>query len=197
MVAPELLTHIRSPAVIPVVPSVRYAEALMPLFGAVERESNIHAPGQVAAGMSLLLALFVQIARIGAGMESAGRVSRSRKAAQIERFRALVDTSFREHLPVEHYAAVLGVTSGQLNRLCREVLGMTTLEAIHARVLHEAQRDLVYSSLSVKQIAGLLGFADEAYFGRFFKKQTGRTASEFRERARRQLEPGSSNPVPA
>jgi len=47
----------------------------------------------------------------------------------------------------------------------------------------------VYSTLAVKQIAGLLGFADEAYFGRFFRKQTGTTPSEFRQAARQRLAP--------
>ena len=129
--------------------------------------------GQVAAGMSLLVALLVQIARIGATQQAASLVARSRKSVQIERFRALVDTHFRDHLPVERYADELGVTSGQLTRLCRDVLGMSSLDVIHARVAHEAQRDLVYSSLSVKQIAASLGFADEAYFTRFFRKQSG------------------------
>jgi AraC family transcriptional activator of pobA len=184
---PELLRHIRSPAVMPMAATDRHVDALMPLFEAIERESRVHAPGQVAAGMSLLVALIVQIARIGAAQQKAPLVTRSRKSIQIERFRALIDSHFRDHLPVERYADELGVTSGQLTRLCREVLGMSSLDAIHARVVHEAQRDLVYSSLSVKQIAASLGFGDEAYFARFFKKQAGRTPTEFREIARRQL----------
>ena len=64
---------------------------------------------------------------------------------------------------------------------------MSTLDAINARVVHEAQRELVYSSLSVKQIAAELGFDDEAYFGRFFRKQTGFRPTDFRAQAREQL----------
>jgi AraC family transcriptional activator of pobA len=85
---------------------------------------------------------------------------------------------------VESYAQELGVSLGQLTRLCREVLGMSTIEAINARVVHEARRELVYSSLSIKQVAAELGFDDEAYFGRFFKKQTGMRPTEFRAAAR-------------
>jgi AraC family transcriptional activator of pobA len=64
---------------------------------------------------------------------------------------------------------------------------MSPLDAINARVLHEAQRELVYSSLSIKQIAAAIGFDDEAYFGRFFKKHTGQRPTEFREAARAHL----------
>ena len=93
--APELLAHIRTPAVLPVDPASRHAQALLPLFEAIEREAQVHAAGQVAAGMSLLVALFVQIARIGEMSLDEDRSARSRKAVQIERFRALLDQRFR------------------------------------------------------------------------------------------------------
>jgi len=185
--SPELLHYIRTPTVLKVDPASRHAEALMPLFDAIEREAGAHAHGRAAAGMSLLVALFVQIARISQSAESSAELPRTRKAAQIERFRALLDTHCRERLPVEHYAAALGVTAGQLTRVCREVLGMSTLDAINARAVHEAQRELVYSTLAIKQVAAELGFDDEAYFGRFFKKQTGLRPTEFRDMAREKL----------
>ncbi|WP_051378264.1 helix-turn-helix domain-containing protein [Derxia gummosa] len=184
--APELLDTLRRPAVIAVHEPSRHADALMPLFDAIARETQVHARGQVAAGMALMTALFVQIARLGALAPDGGGV-RTRKAAQIEQFRALVDARFRERRGVDSYATELGVTAGQLTRLCRELLGMSSLDVINGRVVHEAQRELIYSSLSVKQIAALLGFDDEAYFGRFFRKQTGMRPTEFRLHARRRL----------
>lgn len=186
-VAPELLVHVRTPAVTPVDPHSHAGVALMPLFDALARESQTPASGQLAAGMSLLTALFVQVARLRELMRIDRGDPRSRKAIQLRRFRALVDGGFRRRLPVEHYAQELGMTAGHLGRLCREILGVAPNDVINARVLREAQRELVYSSLSIKQIAATLGFADEAYFGRFFRKQTGLRPTEFREAARGQL----------
>lgn len=185
--APELLAVVRRPAVLPVDPRGRHADALLPLFDAIARESQTHAAGQVAAGMALLIALFVQIARIAEAAPPADEATRSRKAAQIERFRALLDARFRQREPLEAYAGALGISVGQLTRLCRETLGVSAQGAVNARVVHEAQRELVYSSLSIKQVAATLGFQDEAYFGRFFKKQTGWRPTDFREMARRRL----------
>ena len=184
---PELLQVIRQPAVISLEDSTRYADALMPLFLAIERESHTHAGGQVAAGMSLLTAVMVQISRIKQSQQPAATPIPSRKAAQIERFRALVDARFKQRTSVDAYASELGVTSGQLTRLCREVLGMSSLDVINARIVHEAQRDLVYTSSSIKQLAATLGFEDEAYFGRFFRKHTGLTPKKFRTEALRQM----------
>ena len=187
---PELLEHLHRPAVLEVEPGSRHAQALMPLFEAIRRESQMPIDGGVSAGMALLTALFVQVARISTSASAMAHSTRSRKAAQIERFRTLVDDGFRQREPVRHYAQAMGITLGQLSRLTRELLGVSAQEVVNARVVHEAQRELVYSSLSIKEIAGELGFEDEAYFGRFFKKQTGQRPTDFRVAARRQLAAG-------
>lgn len=201
VVAPELLDTIRRPAVVRIDPNGRHAKALRPLVDAIERESATHAPGQAAAGVPLLVALFVQIARLGGGgagegcdggrgggdSSADGCATRARTDDRVLRFQTLLDAQFRAQRAVGHYAQAVGVTAGQLTRLCHEGLGMSTLAAINARVVHEAQRELAYSSLSIKQIAAELGFDDDAYFGRFFKKQTGHRPTEFRELARRRL----------
>ena len=112
--------------------------------------------------------------------------SRSR-LAQIEKFRALVDRHFKELMSIDAYAGKLGVSPGQLSRVCREVLGMSALDVINARLIHEAERDLTFTSLPIKQLAGFLGFDDEAYFSRFFRKHTGASPKEFRARALAEL----------
>ncbi|MBL8317491.1 MAG: helix-turn-helix domain-containing protein [Burkholderiaceae bacterium] len=190
--APDLLAQVRTPRVMGVAQAVRHKDALMPLFDAIAHEARGQTRDGVTAGPALLMALFVQIARIAQalGMDVPvvdAAAARTRKAQQVERFRALVDARFRDRLPIEAYSAELGVTAGQLSRVCREVLGVSALDVLNARIVHEAERELVYSILSVKQIAAVLGFADEAYFGRFFKKHTDRTPTEFRDAARRAL----------
>lgn len=187
-IAPELLPHLRTPKVLPVDADSPFAESLMPLFDGIEREARQAAPGQVVAGMALLAALFVQVARLSDSAAAApGDDPRSRKAGQIEQFRNLVNAQFRKHRGVDDYARQLGLTAGHLGRLCRDALGMSPLDVINARVVHEAQRELAYSTLSVKQVAAELGYDDEAYFGRFFKKHTGQRPTEFREMARAHL----------
>lgn len=183
---PELLQTIRKPGVITLQADMRHVEQLMPLFRLLEQESRSQAPGQIAAGMSLLQALLVQVHRLAGHSDASltqGGMVHSRKARQIERFRALVDRDFRQHHGVQVYASALGVSSGQLSRLCREVLGMSSLDVINARLVHEAQRELVYTSLSIKQLAAELGFEDDAYFSRFFRRHTGLTPRAFRAQA--------------
>jgi len=67
---------------------------------------------------------------------------------------------------------------------------MSSIDVINDRVLHEAQRDLIYTVSSIKQIAASLGFEDEAYFGRFFRKHTGLSPQAYRMQALARLGSG-------
>lgn len=180
---PELLPHLRKPSVIQVGGVSGQTESLMPLFLAIERETHMQAVGQLTAGMALLMAICIQMARLTRVSDLTPPKTESRKAAQIEKFRSMVDVHFKAHLPVSYYAEQLGISPGQLSRLCREVLGVSSIDIVNARVVHEAQRVLVYTSNSIKQLAFVLGFSDETYFCRFFRKHTGVSPREFRAKA--------------
>ena len=104
-----------------------------------------------------------------------------RALAHVQRFRALVDERFRQQPTLAALAAELGITPTQLNRVCHQVLGHAALSVLHQRLLLEAQRDLVYTTMSIKQIALGLGFADAGYFTRFFQRLTGATPTAWRQ----------------
>jgi len=189
LLMPGLQAVLRTPRVIALPDDSRHVERLMPIFLALERESRMHASGQMAAGMSLLTLLLVQVARLLDAVDGAPLPAAlpSRKARQIEQFKTLLDQHHKAHWPVQAYASALGMTAGQLSRICREVLGMSSLDVINARLIHEAQRDLVYTSHSIQQLAADLGFEDDAYFSRFFRRHTGLSPRAFRTQALTQL----------
>ena len=108
----------------------------------------------------------------------------SRSVMHLHRFKALLNRSFREQRTISFYAQRLGITPTQLNRICREELGLSALGVINDRLLTEARRDLAYSSLSVKEISLTLGFSDPSYFSRFFTKHAGMSPSDFRAKVR-------------
>jgi AraC family transcriptional activator of pobA len=180
---PELLPFLRKPAILPLDEAMHHDQTLMPLFAAIEREAHISGAGQTSAGMALITALCIQLARLSPSPVPTAPQVGARKTAQIEKFRAMVNENFKKHRPLTAYADQLGISLGQLSRLCREVLGVSSLDVINARLVHEAQRDLIYTSGSIKQVADSLGFADETYFGRFFRKHTGTSPREFRAKA--------------
>ncbi len=183
LLMPDLLVLLRKPALIALNVDDVQTQGLMPIFLAIERETQVNDLGQMAAGMSLLSALCVQIARLSNAHTRMAPKSNARKVAQIEKFRALVEQNYKKHWPITNFAEQMGITAGQLTRLCREVLGRSTMDIINDRLVHEAQRDLVYTTASIKQLSFTLGFADDTYFSRFFRKHTGLTPREFRAQA--------------
>lgn len=130
------------------------------------------------AALLRLAVLLGRLAPLPAAEPAAGG---ARALAHVRRFRALVDAQFRQQPTLAALAAALGITPTQLNRACHQVLGHSALGVLHGRLVLEAQRDLAYTTLSIKQIALGLGFADAGYFSRFFLREVGRSPSQWRE----------------
>lgn len=129
-----------------------------------------------AALASLVVALDRAAPRVAAQAPRAG----SRALVHLERYRARVEECFRSQPSLVSIALLLGITPTQLNRVCRQLTGRSALALLHARVLLEAQRELTYTNLSVKQVALGLGFNDAGYFTRFFQRLSGRTPTQWR-----------------
>jgi AraC family transcriptional activator of pobA len=143
------------------------------------------APWRDLALDAALLALAVELGRALPDEDAAAPAGGERALMHVRRFRALVEARFREQPTLGALASTLGITPTQLNRACHQVLGHSALGVLHARVMLEAQRDLAYTSLSVKQIALGLGFGDAGYFTRFFQRESGLTPTAWRARAAR------------
>jgi AraC family transcriptional activator of pobA len=107
-----------------------------------------------------------------------------RATAHVRRFQALVEARFRQPLTVAQCSRELGITATQLNRVCQQVRGLSALGVVQQRIVLEAQRELAYTELSIKQIGLGLGFADAPYFTRFFVRHSGQTPTLWRAEQR-------------
>jgi AraC-like DNA-binding protein len=81
---------------------------------------------------------------------------------------------------VRAYAERIGVTPGYLTEAVKTATGRTPSQLVRQARTHEAQRLLVKTDLSVRQVAKRVGFPDPAYFCRFFRRETGVSPGEFR-----------------
>ena len=84
------------------------------------------------------------------------------------------------HSPVD-YAERLHLTPKTLGRIVREHLGTTLTDLIRNRILIHAKWQLLHTLKPVKEISREIGFSDELYFSRLFKKATGFSPTFFRE----------------
>lgn len=96
-------------------------------------------------------------------------------------FKNLLNKYFKENKTVGFYAEMISVSEKRLGRATAEIFGNSPKEIIKGRILQEAKRLLVYSQLSVKQIAYELGFDEPTNFIKYFKKQTSVTPQSFKQ----------------
>jgi AraC family transcriptional regulator, transcriptional activator of pobA len=95
--------------------------------------------------------------------------------------RELIEQHYcRLHAP-SAYAELLHMSPKTLGRIVREQLGKTLTDLIQERILTHAKWQLLHTLRPVKEIAREVGFRDELYFSRLFKKWTGYSPTFFRE----------------
>lgn len=126
-------------------------------------------------------ALLLTLRMAGAAQE---RSEADRDRQRFEELTRLIGDTFRNRLPVEHYARRLSVSPAHLNRITRAICGRPVSRLIAERIVMEAKRDLVFSALSIQEVASRLGFEDQAYFSRFFAQNAGVSPRAYRLRER-------------
>ncbi|KFC20348.1 AraC family transcriptional regulator [Chryseobacterium sp. FH1] len=99
----------------------------------------------------------------------------------ISKFLNLIDSNFKVERSVSFYADKLHISANYLNIICKKILNTSASSLIQNRILLEAKRLLKVSKMSVKDIVYDLGFYDHASFSKFFKSNTGMTATQFKE----------------
>lgn len=106
--------------------------------------------------------------------------SGSQKNTIATKFKQVIREKYKQYKQVKDFANLLNITPLYLNEVIKEITGFVASYWIQQEVILEAKRLLYYTDLNVKEIAYELGYEDHTYFSRFFKKNTGLTASEFR-----------------
>ena len=106
----------------------------------------------------------------------------SRQEDILHRFTTLVN----EHAACEHsiafYADRLCLTPNYLGAVIREASGQTVMQWIHRYIIQQAKLQLKYSDQPIWQIAESLNFPNPSFFSKFFKRETGMTPAEYRNR---------------
>ncbi|MEU5215465.1 AraC family transcriptional regulator [Streptomyces sp. NPDC020807] len=127
---------------------------------------------------SLLRVLLVRTARLpGPGPGAPA----GRPGAVAEEFGRLIARTGEEYRSVREYAALIGVTPGHLTAAVRAATGRTPAELLREQRTREAQRLLIGTELTIRQVASRVGFDDPAYFCRFFRREVGRSPGDFRK----------------
>jgi AraC family transcriptional regulator, transcriptional activator of pobA len=182
--AGEALSRLRALAAHPIIPiddeAVRVR--LSSLCAELAEEDSLAREGYRMAMRGLLALIAVGVARLAASRVRTGSVTLRPADATVAHLRALVDEFFRKEHQLGFYAEKLGMTLDRLNDHVKRATGVTAGHLVRQRLLTEAKRQLVFTNQPIHEIAQELCFSDASHFARFFRKQTGTTPHDFRDR---------------
>ena len=144
---------------------------------AVERAER-GALADAVACSSLVLALSARF------LEQMGEPDREPEVAAYRGLGPYLKRKLSARLGPDDLAAALGMETARFEREFKARMGMTPTAYIKGHLERRAKELLASSDLSVKEIAGELGFRDEFYFSRFFKRRAALPPSAYRKEHR-------------
>lgn len=102
-----------------------------------------------------------------------------------ELFRKFIQL-LQEHYKMQHevqfYAGELCISSKYLTQITKRMISRTPKQIIDELLVHEATMLLERNDFSIMEISNKLGFADQSYFGRFFKRMMNTSPQQYRVR---------------
>lgn len=129
---------------------------------------------------NLLRAFLYELSNMLHSRTTIQKARKSRKELQFETFIHRVAKNFRESRSVTFYANEMCLSPKHLSRVIKEVSGNSASEWIDAYVVMEAKSLLKTSRMTVDEISTQLNFANQSFFGKYFKQHTGMTPSQYR-----------------
>jgi AraC family transcriptional regulator, transcriptional activator of pobA len=153
-------------------------EAIVRLMDGVAAEKQTGGPGSREALEHYLGLILLHLWRL-LGTDIVARQRSPRGLA--ERFVMLAGQHKHQHWTVERYAEALEV---------KRAAGLSPQAYLHREIMRDACELLASTGLPVSQIAFRLGFADPAYFNRFFTRQSGQSPGRYRHVLRGRKEQG-------
>ncbi len=155
------------------------AARLLNIFNLVSEESqfkDVHHNRAVKAQLQLILVYIARLSGLGESRQKTGK----EHVRIFHQFNALVEENYKQHTMLKFDADKICITEARLNEICRKLAGLSSKQLITERLMQEARRLLHFSSISAAEIGYELGFKDPSYFARFFRRNAGVTAGQYR-----------------
>ncbi|MET1055096.1 MAG: helix-turn-helix transcriptional regulator [Pedobacter sp.] len=105
----------------------------------------------------------------------------NRSAELTRQFKELLTAHVQTIKSPSMYASMLNVSTGYLNEVIKKVTGSTVSYWIGQELFIEAKRLLNHTDAGVKEIAHQLGYSDQAYFIRSFRKMAGSSPLKYKK----------------
>ena len=101
---------------------------------------------------------------------------------RIQKVLSYIRKNIYKTIDIDSLAAISCLSKDHFIRLFKKEINNTPLQYINQKKIEKAQLILITDSMPVKNISYLLAYEDHSYFNRLFKKLTGVTPQQYRDR---------------
>ena len=157
------------------------AQSLLTVMSGLKTEIQRPGASQPEMLISYLKILLINATRIKVERRNSTELNLNEEPEILNNLRDAVEENFTSLHSAGDYAKLLNISTAALNRLSKTHFNKTLSDLITDRIIVEAKRQLYLTSKAVKLIAYELGFNDEFYFSRFFKKNVAISPQYFRD----------------
>ena len=145
-------------------------------------KSRYEADAQAIIIRFILSAFTLELNRIFTAREKSDRSKISRQEDILWKFLTLLKQYHQEERTVNFYADKMCISPKHLSSVIKQMSHKTAHELIADFVTMTAKRLLKATTMSIQEISDELNFANQSFFGKFFKQNTGQSPSAYRRK---------------
>lgn len=112
----------------------------------------------------------------------------AKHANTIHRCIQYISSRYAEHLTLEETAAVVSLSPDYLSRIFKQETGITFNQYLNNIRITKAKELIRHSELRLTDISQLVGYDDQSYFTKVFKRVTGLSPNEYKKRGKKKHE---------
>jgi AraC family transcriptional activator of pobA len=177
----ESFSYFKSASLPVIYPDHEDAKMLLDVYLLIQQKLEREAhPYRQEISRSILITLLYEVEFIYEKQHVIIKGKQNRKQELNLLFQNLVFLHYKKHRNVQFYANALFVSPKHLTETIKEVTGRTSGEWIEDAVILEAKVLLRNHEISIAHVAENIHFPDQSSFGKYFKKHTGLSPSDYR-----------------
>lgn len=124
---------------------------------------------------SLLLSFIVEL------IHALKNDSKKQPAIDLEKIKSYIHQHYAESITINEIASNFGIKRRYLTSIFQRYIGSSPIEYLTAYRIHKAQELLLLTDKQIIEISNSVGYVDNLYFSRVFKKKTGMSPTEYRK----------------
>lgn len=152
------------------------SKTMLSLFEKMEMESNMNQPFSEELCASYILEILSLAGRRNIYSENEAFLKNKSRISTVCRF---MYENHARNLSVEDCAKQCNLSPGRFAHLFKETMGKTPIEYINEIRISKAKELLSAYNYSVSEISEMVGFPNQNYFSRIFKKYTGTSPKRY------------------